>query len=262
MKYILILLFCFPAIAGKLNWVTKEGFSTDNKIFMKKSRCEEVTGKSCFSLDDCENRDRRKCKIGLVDNPGDPKFRLVKDSPIKGDCLDFADCAKKAMDPDDDQSTNATVCSVADEGTPKWDDLSNHPDVTTLNGPWFYWCEKANGTFGKMDGVVQMTGQELIDAQAAINDANAAIDAETEMARLEFCGKRTLRKIKLMAKSKGWNKETRRQFRNDWKEVYKDLPEGEIADAITDMQAYTAVGDITQADIDTAINLAQACLAQ
>lgn len=143
---ILILLFSSNTYAG--SWIDIENINTSDSYWTK-NLCEQRTGNTCG-----ECLDRRRCMKGLINDLGRPILRPLKNSPILLDCNDFNDCSSKGNNPDGDTGTNDSVC-LADNSQPKWDKLVNHPDITSLTGPWFIWCEKGMGSFRKKNVIIR-----------------------------------------------------------------------------------------------------------
>lgn len=128
-----------PMFLSESDWADRKLGNRGHTFYVSKDKCELVN-----APDKCYNpTDVKREKLGVVDDLSKPILRAPKNSPVLLDCLNFNDCGPK--------STN--VC-LADGGLEKWDELTNHPDVTGLTGPWFIWCEKGTGSFVQKPGIV------------------------------------------------------------------------------------------------------------
>lgn len=171
MKFILLVTFLFSVNTQAKNWVKKSAIKNPAKVWSLRSKCEAQESETCFNI---SKKDLRRFKMGLVDDLDAPNLRAVEDSPVKVDCDDFADCQTKAMGAEDDGAFPDRVC-LADAGQERWDELANHPGVTGVTGPWFYWCEKPDGTFQKKDALVaDAAGSAAADAADAAKAAEKA----------------------------------------------------------------------------------------
>ena len=171
--FILILLFSINAFAaGEGDWRDIED-PKNSAAYATQRVCETRTTHICGRC-----TDNRRCMKGLVDDLNQPNYRAAENSPVKLDCDDASDCQSKATDPNGDSNTNDRVC-LSDNSTERWDDLSNWSGITGVSGPWFIWCEKFDGTFKQIDGLVlDVAGSAAADAEDAQNASdNLARDA-------------------------------------------------------------------------------------
>lgn len=183
----IVLFLLVPGFASA-NWVSetdfaaaKSGASGGGVHRLQKSCLSKNQGEKCFNI---SGKDIRKWMIGSVDDTTKPNFRAAENSPVKIDCQDFKDCRLKALDPNGDLKFDDRVC-LADQSSEKWDELSNWPSVTGLNGPWFIWCQKRDGTFKKKDVLVNdPAGKAQAEAEDAANAAERVSKITKRNARL------------------------------------------------------------------------------
>jgi len=174
MKVFIIILFLLPSFALADSCFFPLGKPGANASYQKKSQCDQAEAPDkCFNI--CEGsgiKDFRRWMVGQVDDLNDPIFRAAESSPVKLDCDNDSDCMQKAMDPNGDSNFDDQVC-IADNSTPRWDELANWPGITGVTGPWFIWCSKHSGTFRQKSVLISDVAGST---QADIDDAQKASD--------------------------------------------------------------------------------------
>lgn len=234
MKILFLILILLPSVAFSKSWRDIENVK-NSAAYASKEICQKITGNSC---DVCE--DNRKCIKGMVDDINQPNLRAVEDSPVKLDCNDYQDCNDKAFDPNGDDDFSDQVC-IADGGTPKWDELVNWPDITGVTGPWFIWCQKADGTYKQKAVIVEdVAGKAAAEAEDA---AKAQLEViEKAGANAIELGVKAKKVMVGMIKLKGLPKAQRKALRGDLKSIIEALDVGSIDIAIDEIKALTEDG--------------------
>ncbi len=150
MKIILIITFLisFPAQA---NWVKRSDIQNPQKIWVKKSKCEQSESEVCFNI---KGKDPRYYIVGLVDNLDDPTY-AKRDIQA---CTDIESCQLILSGKD---------CSAYAVGTLR---LINE-------GYTEVYCAEPNG-YNQMDGLVEDAALKAIadaeDAQKVIDESDRA----------------------------------------------------------------------------------------
>lgn len=182
MKYFILVcvtfLFCVTSQAAQ-NWFPV-GKENANTVWTSKARCEAQEGQECYEV---TGKDLRRWKVGQVDDLTKPNFRPVKDSPVLQSCENFIDCQRKAKDPNADKDQSDRLC-LSDGSAEKWDELANWPDLTGIDGPWFIWCEKHDGTYQQKAALVpDLDGIAAADAEDAQKAADKVARAQARTGR-------------------------------------------------------------------------------
>ena len=209
MKYIiLILLFSVNCFAAN-NWfpVGKAGAKT---TYVKKQKCEQVEGQSCY---DISEKDIRYWEVQTV-NVDDTSNPIMKAAYNSGSCNDPEDCSTKMGD-----AMVSSPCDSGDNYTYKQNELM--PGYT-------YYCTRLLG----YEQIAIETLVENASLKSTVQAADAAKAAEEsaiqgKLKDMDY-GKLVIAKMGLKSDGKGLSPGQRKQLIDDYESVFRLLRAGSI----------------------------------
>lgn len=207
----LIFIFCFLFCLGSFaeNWfpVGKEGVET---VYMKKSKCEQAEGQSCF---DVTNKDPRYhvVETQTVDDLSNP---IMKAPYNTGSCDDGVDCSEKIS-----EAQSNDPCDEGDHYTTEENDVL--PGFT-------YYCTGIQGYEQiQKDVLVEDTDAKASVLAADQAKAESAQKLQAKLKDMQF-GQMVIAKFSIKSDEKGLSSSQRAQLANDFETIKRLLEAGSI----------------------------------